>query len=232
MGADFELFVKYEGLNPTGSFKDRGMTAAISEALGSGARAVICASTGNTAASAAAYAARAGLRAIVLIPEGKVAAGKLAGAIAYALTVHVFLVLLELFTVLYSQVPEHVEHYRYLYFGLEGGWGLAPFVWLSSALAVLALVVLLAPRLRRSEPLLAAACVAVFLSLWLDKGLALIVAGFVPSPLGRVSTYVPTLPEVGVTAGIWAAGLILITAFVKIVMAVRRDAKAGVAQGV
>ena len=78
-----ELYVKFEGLNPTGSFKDRGMTAAISEALGRGAATVICASPGNTAASAAAYAARAGLRAIVLIPEGKVAVGKLAGAIAY-----------------------------------------------------------------------------------------------------------------------------------------------------
>ncbi len=79
----FELFVKFEGMNPTGSFKDRGMTAAISEAAGRGAKAVICASTGNTAASAAAYAARAGQRAIVLIPQGKVAAGKLAGALAY-----------------------------------------------------------------------------------------------------------------------------------------------------
>jgi threonine synthase len=83
LGGGFELYVKFEGLNPTGSFKDRGMTAAISEALGRGARAVICASTGNTAASAAAYAARAGQRAIVLIPQGKVALGKLAGAAAY-----------------------------------------------------------------------------------------------------------------------------------------------------
>lgn len=83
MGGGFELYVKFEGLNPTGSFKDRGMTTAISEALGAGARAVICASTGNTAASAAAYAARAGQKAIVLIPQGKVAAGKLAGAVAY-----------------------------------------------------------------------------------------------------------------------------------------------------
>jgi threonine synthase len=83
MGGGFDLYVKYEGLNPTGSFKDRGMTAAVSEALGRGAKAVICASTGNTAASAAAYAARAGLRCIVLIPQGKVAAGKLAGAVAY-----------------------------------------------------------------------------------------------------------------------------------------------------
>lgn len=78
-----ELFIKFEGLNPTGSFKDRGMTTAISEAVGGGAETVICASTGNTAASAAAYAARAGVRSIVLIPEGKVAVGKLAGAIAY-----------------------------------------------------------------------------------------------------------------------------------------------------
>jgi threonine synthase len=85
LGAELgcELYVKFEGLNPTGSFKDRGMTAAISEALGRGAQTVICASTGNTAASAAAYAARSGLRAIVLIPEGKVAMGKLAGAVAY-----------------------------------------------------------------------------------------------------------------------------------------------------
>ena len=87
LGSGFELWVKYEGLNPTGSFKDRGMTAAVSEAAGRDATTVICASTGNTAASAAAYAARAGLQAVVLIPQGKVAAGKLAGAIAYGATV-------------------------------------------------------------------------------------------------------------------------------------------------
>ncbi len=83
LGGGFELYSKFEGLNPTGSFKDRGMTAAISEAAGRGVKTVICASTGNTAASAAAYAARAGMKAIVLIPQGKVAAGKLAGAVAY-----------------------------------------------------------------------------------------------------------------------------------------------------
>jgi threonine synthase len=83
LGGGFELYVKFEGLNPTGSFKDRGMTAAISEAAGRDVKTVICASTGNTAASAAAYAARAGMRAVVIIPAGKVAAGKLAGAVAY-----------------------------------------------------------------------------------------------------------------------------------------------------
>lgn len=83
LGGGFELYVKFEGLNPTGSFKDRGMTVAVGEAAGRGAKAVICASTGNTAASSAAYAARAGLRALVIIPAGKVAGGKLAGAAAY-----------------------------------------------------------------------------------------------------------------------------------------------------
>lgn len=78
-----DLFVKLEGMNPTGSFKDRGMTVALSKAVEEGAEAVICASTGNTSASAAAYAARAGIRAAVLIPEGKIAAGKLAQAIMH-----------------------------------------------------------------------------------------------------------------------------------------------------
>ena len=76
-----KLYFKFEGLNPTASFKDRGMTVAVSHALEEGSKAVICASTGNTSASAAAYAARAGLKAYVLIPEGKIAAGKLAQAV-------------------------------------------------------------------------------------------------------------------------------------------------------
>lgn len=78
-----ELYFKYEGLNPTGSFKDRGMVMAVAKAVEEGSRTIMCASTGNTSASAAAYAARAGLRCIVLIPSGNIALGKLAQAIAY-----------------------------------------------------------------------------------------------------------------------------------------------------
>ena len=78
LGLDVDIYVKYEGLNPTGSFKDRGMTVAVTNAVNSGSRAILCASTGNTSASAAAYAARAGITAFVLIPEGKIALGKLA----------------------------------------------------------------------------------------------------------------------------------------------------------
>jgi len=83
LGHDVRIFAKFEGLNPTGSFKDRGMTMAVSKAVEAGARAIICASTGNTSASAAAYAARAGIASFVLIPQGKIALGKLAQAMMH-----------------------------------------------------------------------------------------------------------------------------------------------------
>ncbi len=83
VGRGCEVYIKYEGLNPTGSFKDRGMTVALSKAVEEGATAVICASTGNTSAAAAAYAARAGITCIVLLPAGKIAFGKLAQAFMY-----------------------------------------------------------------------------------------------------------------------------------------------------
>jgi threonine synthase len=84
---DREVLLKFEGMNPTGSFKDRGMTLAVSKALEAGARAVACASTGNTSASAAAYAARAGISSIVVLPAGKIAVGKLAQAVMHGATV-------------------------------------------------------------------------------------------------------------------------------------------------
>jgi len=87
LGFKGALYVKFEGVNPTGSFKDRGMTVAVTDAVHRGSKAVICASTGNTSASAAAYAARAGITAFVLIPEGKIAAGKLAQAVMHGAVV-------------------------------------------------------------------------------------------------------------------------------------------------
>jgi len=87
IGKDVEIYVKYEGLNPTGSFKDRGMTMAVTKAVEEGSKAIICASTGNTSAAAAAYAARAGITAFVLIPDGKIALGKLAQAMMHGAVV-------------------------------------------------------------------------------------------------------------------------------------------------
>ncbi len=87
LGKDVDIYIKYEGLNPTGSFKDRGMTLAVTKAVEEGSKAIICASTGNTSAAAAAYAARAGITAFVLIPEGKIALGKLAQAMMHGAVV-------------------------------------------------------------------------------------------------------------------------------------------------
>ncbi|MEW8506249.1 MAG: threonine synthase [Candidatus Thiodiazotropha sp.] len=90
LGKDVDIYVKYEGLNPTGSFKDRGMTMAVTKAVEEGSKAIICASTGNTSAAAAAYAARAGITAYVVIPDGKIAMGKLAQAMMYgAITIQI-----------------------------------------------------------------------------------------------------------------------------------------------
>lgn len=83
LGKNVDIYVKYEGLNPTGSFKDRGMTMAVTQAVDEGSKAIICASTGNTSAAAAAYAARAGITAFVIIPDGKIAQGKLAQAMMH-----------------------------------------------------------------------------------------------------------------------------------------------------
>ncbi len=87
LGREVDIYVKFEGLNPTGSFKDRGMTMAVTKAVEEGSQAIICASTGNTSASAAAYAARAGISAFVLIPDGKIAMGKLAQAMMHGATI-------------------------------------------------------------------------------------------------------------------------------------------------
>jgi len=87
IGKGYEVYLKYEGLNPTGSFKDRGMTMAISRACEEGSKAVICASTGNTSASAAAYAAKAGIRCAVIIPSGHIALGKLSQALIHGAVV-------------------------------------------------------------------------------------------------------------------------------------------------
>jgi len=148
---------------------------------------------------------------------------KLAVIVTYAMCANVFFVLMEMFTALYSGIPEDAEHFRFLFFGLEGHAPLAPWMWTSVILAAAALVLLIAPKMRHNEKILAATCGMVFLSLWIDKGMGLIVGGFVPSPLGAVTVYVPTPPEVAITLGIWALGMLMVTVFYKITLAVRES---------
>lgn len=161
------------------------------------------------------------LRRFTWFDVGREPIQKLALIVTYAMVVNVFFVLMELFTVFYSGIPEHQEHFRYLFVGLEGHGSLVPWMWTSVLLAVASLVLLLVPRFRHNERILAVACVTVFLSLWIDKGIGLIVGGFVPSPLGAVTEYAPTLPEISIALGIWAVGFLMITVFYKITLSVR-----------
>ena len=161
------------------------------------------------------------LRRLTRFDAGREPLQKLALIITYAMAINVFFVLMELFTAVYSGIPEHIAHFKFLYFGLEGRTTLVPWMWASAILSVIALVLLINPRTRHNERFLVPACIAVFAALWIEKGLGLIIAGFVPSPLGAVTTYSPTLPEVLITVGIYAIGAFLITVFYKIALEVR-----------
>jgi molybdopterin-containing oxidoreductase family membrane subunit len=151
---------------------------------------------------------------------------KLSVIVTYAMLLNVFFILLEVFTAFYSGIPEHREPFEYLFFGLDGHGVLVPWMWLSVLFAVVSLVLLLVPRWRTNERLLAPACVLVFLSLWIDKGLGLIIGGFIPSPLGAVTEYIPTLTETGIALGIWAVGFLMVTILYKITLAVRESNEA------
>jgi molybdopterin-containing oxidoreductase family membrane subunit len=146
---------------------------------------------------------------------------KLAVIMTYAMAINVFFVLVEIFTAFYAGVPEHIEHFKFLYMGLGESSTIASWMWISSLFAIAALVLLLTPVWRKRW--LPLACVLVFVSLWLDKGLGLIVGGFEPAPLGSVTPYAPTVPEMGIVAGIWAIGAFLITVFYKMVLSVRKE---------
>jgi len=161
------------------------------------------------------------LRKISKFDAGREAIQKLAVIVTYAMAINVFFVLMEFFTALYSNIPEHVSHFQYLYFGIDGATKLVPWMWTSAVLSVVALVLLLVPRARRNESVLVLACLAVFASIWIDKGLGMVVTGFVPSPLGTVTEYWPTLPEAFISLGVYGLGLFVLTMLYKIAVSVR-----------
>jgi len=163
------------------------------------------------------------IRRLTRFDPGKEPIQKLALIVTYAMIINVFFVGMELFTALYSQIPDHLEHFHYMFFGLENSTTLVPWMWGSVILAVVSLPLLIVPKARRNEKLLALTCGMVFLSLWSDKGVCLVVCGFVPSPLGAVTGYAPTLPEVTITLAIWAVGALMITVFYKITLSVRES---------
>jgi molybdopterin-containing oxidoreductase family membrane subunit len=163
------------------------------------------------------------LKKITKFDPGKEAIQKLTIIITYAMAANIFFILMEVFTTYYSAMPEHINHFQCLFFGLEGNTNLVPWMWISVILAISSLVFLLFPSARKNEKILFGICLAIFASIWIDKGLGMVVTGFIPTALGEVVDYWPTIPEVLISLGIWAIGFFLITIFYKIALSVRRE---------
>lgn len=153
---------------------------------------------------------------------GKESLDKVAKIVTYGIIVTLFFLLLELFTVFYSQEPEAMKHFQYLLFGLDGHYGLVPWMWLSITLICASIVVLLNSNWRRNTAVLAGVCLAVLIAIWIDKGLGLVIPGFIPAQSGDVVEYNPTLPEVMIMIGVWSLGGLVLALLYKVVLGARK----------
>lgn len=163
------------------------------------------------------------IRKLTKFDPGKEAIQSLGKIVTYFMLTNVFFLGLEFFTAFYSNIPGHMHTFQYLYSGLEGHGKLVPLMWLSSILAVVSLGLLIFPNLRRNESILALASVAVFTSLWIDKGFGLVIGGFIPNMFERVVEYWPTVPELLISLGVWAIGLLVLTVLYKIAISVKEE---------
>jgi molybdopterin-containing oxidoreductase family membrane subunit len=154
---------------------------------------------------------------------GKEQIQSLAKVVAYAITVNVFFFLCEVFVVFYSNIPEHMDHLKYLFVGLHGHGVLVPWMWASMILMVVSIILLVNPVTRKNETVLIVACITVFVGTWIDKGLGMISGGFVPNPLHHVNEYVPTLPEILIALAVWAIGFMVLTALFKIAVTIKEE---------
>ncbi len=163
------------------------------------------------------------VRKLTKFDPGKEQIQSLAKVVAYAITVNVFFFLCEVFVVFYSGIPEHMDHIKYLFVGLQGHGALVPWMWASMILMVVSIILLVNPVTRKNETVLVVACITVFIGTWIDKGLGMISGGFVPNPLHHVNEYVPTLPEIAIAIGIWAIGFLVLTALFKIAVTIKEE---------
>jgi Ni/Fe-hydrogenase subunit HybB-like protein len=163
------------------------------------------------------------IRKISNFDPGKEQIQSLAKIVAYAISINVFFFLCEVFTSFYSNIPEHMDHIKYLFVGLQGKGAYVPWMWTSMGLMVLSIILLVNPLTRKNEGVLVAACVAVIIGTWIDKGLGMISGGFVPNPLHQVHEYIPTLPEIIITMGVYAVGIFVLTLLYKIAVSVKEE---------
>jgi molybdopterin-containing oxidoreductase family membrane subunit len=154
---------------------------------------------------------------------GNEALKKLINIITYALLASIFFVILELFTAFYSQIPGHMHAFQYLFWGLEGHNKYTTWTWVSVGMGLTSALLLVIPWTRNKMGIAAVACVGVFGALWIEKGLTLVVTGFIPNPLEHVVEYAPTAPEVFIALGVWATGFLVLTLLYKIAISVKLD---------
>jgi molybdopterin-containing oxidoreductase family membrane subunit len=147
----------------------------------------------------------------------------LAKTVAYAICINVFFFLCEVFVAFYSNIPEHMDHIKYLFVGLHGHGAYVPWMWASFSLMIVGIILTVNPYTRKNEGVLAVACVAIFAGTWIDKGLGMIAGGFTPSPLHEVVEYIPSIPEILIALGVWALGFLVLTALYKIVVGVKAE---------
>lgn len=138
-----------------------------------------------------------------------------------ALQINIFFVIAELFTDFYSE-GAHSASIRYLFLGLHGFDSLRPWIWAAMAMNLVAVTILTIHPLRRNMSTLNIACVLACVGIWIEKGMGLVVPGFIPTPLGEVFEYAPTLIELNVSLGIWALGIMMFTLLAKLVIAVEQ----------
>lgn len=150
----------------------------------------------------------------------------LAKIVCYAMIANVFFFVLEIFTAFYSNIPSHMASLEYLFFGLDGSGQLVPFMWTAAVLAFLGLFLLLVPKLRRNHKTLVVALLAVFFACWIDKGLGLVLAGFVPNSFEQVVDYIPKLNEILVIVGVYGIGFLVLTVLYKVAVDVHEHALA------
>ncbi|OQX08734.1 MAG: menaquinol oxidoreductase [Desulfobacteraceae bacterium IS3] len=166
------------------------------------------------------------IRKISKFDPGKEQIQSLAKIVTYAIILNVFFFACEVFTVFYSNIPEHKDHFIYLFAGLHGHGVLVPWMWTSLTLMLLAIILLVIPASRKQEGVLAVACVFVFVGTWIDKGLGMISGGFVPNPMHHVSEYVPTIPEIIITLGIYATGFFILSVLFKLAVTIKEEVSA------
>ncbi|MDX1776602.1 MAG: NrfD/PsrC family molybdoenzyme membrane anchor subunit [Desulfobulbales bacterium] len=163
------------------------------------------------------------IKRVTKFDAGQEAIQKLVTIVTYAALINIFFVLLEFFTAYYSNIPGHMHTLDYLFFGLHGEGQLVPWMRVSTIFGIIAIVMLLVPATRKREDTLAIACILLFISLWIDKGIGLVIGGFVPNPLEEITAYHPSFQEIMITLGIWATGFFILTVLYKIALAVKEE---------